>query len=50
MGKLKLHRCPGCQKLIGRHDASRYEEPRTNIYAPRRVWHLGCWRERRKDA
>ena len=43
VGKLSRQRCPGCGKLIGRHDANRYEEPRASIEVPRRragVW--GC--------
>ena len=48
MGKLARQRCPGCQKPIGRHDTRRYEEPRGNINAPRIVWHLGCFQERRR--
>ena len=48
MGKLARQRCPGCLKLIGRHDANRYEEPRASIDASRRVWHLGCFQERRR--
>ena len=49
MGKLARQRCPGCRKLIGRHDSSRYEEPRAHISVPRVVWHLGCFQERRKS-
>ena len=48
MGKLERQRCPGCRKPIGRHDSSRYEEPRTNIYTPRRVWHLECFQRDRR--